>query len=217
MSGTPRARRISRLLRYAKAFCDRAKTLLTALCASGREWERRMGEAEKSYGLVGGTVTIARPREELYEFWREFSNLGKFLHNVRSVHSDDPVRAHWVLGTAEARSVELDTIVIEDVPNEMIAWRAAQGSQIAHEGRVEFRDVRGGRGTKVTAVILYDHPATAPGSPLAQEFHHQARTQARRELRRFKQLMESGEISAAVSNRHSNSNSNRHTATTAME
>jgi uncharacterized membrane protein len=176
-----------------------------------------MTECEKSYGLAGGTVTVARPREELYEFWREFSNLGKFLHNVRSVHSDDPVRAHWVIATGAARSVELDTIVIEDVPNELIAWRAAQGSQIAHEGRVEFRDAPSGWGTKVTAVILYDHPGAAAGRQFAQGFNHEARAQARRELRRFKQLMESGEIAAASSNRNSNSNSNRQSARTAME
>jgi uncharacterized membrane protein len=170
-----------------------------------------MAEAEKSYGLVGGRVTIARQREELYEFWREFSNLGKFLHNVRSVKSDDPVRARWVVGTTETQCVELDTIVIEDVPNELIAWRAAQGSQIAHEGRVEFRDAPGGRGTQVTAVILYDHPGAAAGRQFAQGFNHQAKTQARRELRRFKQLMESGELSSAVGNSY------RHSATTAME
>jgi len=172
-------------------------------------------KAEKSYGLVGGTVTIGRPREELYGFWREFSNLGKSLHNVRSVRSDDPVRARWVVGRAGAQSVELDTIVIEDVPNEIIAWRAAQGSQIAYEGRVEFRDAPGGRGTKVTAVILYDHAGASAGGQFAQEFDHEARAQARRELRRFKQLMESGEASTAVNNR--NSNSNGHSATTAME
>jgi uncharacterized membrane protein len=174
-----------------------------------------VAEAEKSYGLVGGTVTIGRPREELYEFWREFSNLGKFLQNVRSVRSEDRVCAHWVVGTAGAQSVELDTIVIEDVPNELIAWRAAQGSQIAHEGRVEFRDAPGGRGTKVTAVILYDHAGTAAAGQFAQEFNHEARAQARRELRRFKQLMERGEISTALSNR--NSNSNGLSARTAME
>ena len=156
-----------------------------------------MAEAEKSYDFVGGTVTIARPREDLYEFWREFSNLGKFLHNVRSVHSDDPVRAHWVVGAAGAQSVELDTIVIEDVPNELIAWRAAQGSQIAHQGRVEFRDAPGGLGTKVTAVILYDPPGGAAGKLFAQGFHHDAKNQARRELRRFKQLMETGAIRTA--------------------
>jgi uncharacterized membrane protein len=196
-------------------FYDRAATPLNALFRSGGNGERGMNGAEKSYGLVGGTVTIARPREVLYAFWRKFSNLGKFLRNVRSVQSEDPVRAHWVFGPAGGAGIELDTIVIEDVPNELIAWRAAQGSQIAHEGRVEFRDAPDGRGTKLTAVILYDHAGAEADLRDARHFNHAARVQARRELRRFKQLMEGGEMAAMINS--SNRNSNRHSARTAME
>jgi uncharacterized membrane protein len=110
----------------------------------------------KSYELIGRTVTVARPREELYEFWREFSNLGRFLHNVRSVQSDDPVRAHGVVGAEGQQSTVWDSMVVEDVPNELIAWRADAESQLVHEARVEFRDAPDGRGTVVTATILYD-------------------------------------------------------------
>jgi uncharacterized membrane protein len=153
-------------------------------------------EAGKGFEIVGRSVTVARPREELYEFWREFNNLGLFLHNVRSVRSDDPVHARWVVGEGE-ESVVWDSILVEDVPNEVIAWRAQAGSELAHEGRVEFRDAPGGRGTIVTATILYDAPGGKVGKLLSQLFHRDAKTQTRRELRRFKQLMETGEIATA--------------------
>jgi uncharacterized membrane protein len=154
-------------------------------------------EAGKDFEIVGRSVTVARPRQELYEFWREFNNLGRFLHNVRSVRSADPVRAHWEVGAEGEESVAWDSILVEDIPNELIAWRAEAGSQLAHEGRVEFRDAPGGRGTIVTATILYDAPGGKVGKLLSQLFHRDAKTQTRRELRRFKQLMETGEISTA--------------------
>jgi uncharacterized membrane protein len=155
-------------------------------------------EAGKGYELVGRSVTVARPREELYEFWREFSNLGSFLHNVRSIQSADPVRAHWTMDADGEQSVSWDSIVVEDIPNEVIAWRAEAGSQLTHEGRVEFRDAPGARGTVVTATILYDPPGGRVGKLFAQVLHHDAKTQTRRELRRFKQLMETGEIATAT-------------------
>jgi uncharacterized membrane protein len=154
-------------------------------------------EAGKGYELVGRSVTIARPRADLYEFWREFNNLGSFLQHVRSVRSDDPVRSHWLVGTGK-QTIGWDSIVIEDIPNEVIAWRAVDGSQVTHEGRVEFRDAPSGRGTVVAATLFYDAPGGTIGKLSAQLFHRDAKTQARRELRRFKQLMETGEISTAA-------------------
>jgi len=163
----------------------------------GASFELPPADASKGYDIVGRSVTVARPREQLYEFWREFSNLGRFLHHVRSVRSDDPVHARWEVGAEGEDSVVWDSILIEDIPNELIAWRAEAGSQLAHEGRVEFRDAPGGRGTVVTATILYDAPGGKVGKLLSQLFHRDAKTQTRRELRRFKQLMETGEISTA--------------------
>jgi uncharacterized membrane protein len=150
------------------------------------------------FELVGRTVTVNRPRQELYQFWRQFGNLAKFMQNVRSVQSTTPLMANWVAGAADEESVEWASVITEDIPNELIAWRSVEGSRVAQEGRVEFRDSARGQGTEVTATILFKRTGGALGGLLARLFHHDPKTHTRRQLRRFKQLMETGEISTAA-------------------
>jgi uncharacterized membrane protein len=152
----------------------------------------------KGIELVGRTVTVNRPRQELYQFWRQFGNLAKFMQNVRSVHSATAMLAHWEADAPREQSVEWTTVISEDIPNELIAWRSVDGSRVVQEGRVEFRDAPSRRGTEVTATILFQRTGGALGGLLAQLFHHDPKTHTRRQLRRFKQLMETGEISTAA-------------------
>ena len=150
----------------------------------------------KSAHTAGRSVIINRPREELYQFWRDFSNLATFMRGVRGVQSSDPDRAHWLIGAEEGDDVEWDTVVTEDIPNQLIAWRTPEHSHIEHEGRVEFRDAPGGRGTIVTATVICGRHGGAIGEFILRLFHKDQKTQTQRELRRFKQLMETGEIAA---------------------
>ena len=154
-------------------------------------------DAPDRYELIGRTVTINRSPEELYAFWRNFANLACFMENIQSVTVVDATRSHWVVSAPAGKSVEWDSIIEEDVPNERISWRSTEGSGIQHGGRVEFRPAHGGRGTEVSAVIAYDPPAGALGKVIAKLFQKEPRIQARRDLRRFKQLMETGEIATA--------------------
>ena len=148
--------------------------------------------------LVGRSVTINRSRHELYDFWRDFRNLPLFMENIESVVMIDPLRSQWkVKGPAES-TVEWDSIITEDVPGEIIAWTSAEGASVPNSGRIEFRDSSNGRGTVVTATITYDPPATKLGSLIARMLGREPRIQARRDLRRFKQLMETGEIPTAA-------------------
>ena len=144
--------------------------------------------------LVGRTVSINRPRQELYEFWRDFNNLPLFMENIEDVEVLDATRSHWVVAGPAGSDLEWNSIVIEDVPGEVIAWRSVEGADVDNSGRVEFRDSTNDRGTIVTVTIAYDPPAGALGKAFAKVFRREPKIQARQELRRFKQLMETGEL-----------------------
>jgi len=150
--------------------------------------------AEDDDVLVARSVTINRPRRELYEFWRDFRNLPIFMENIESVTIIDGVRSHWrVKGPAES-TLEWDSVVTEDVPGEVIAWTSAEGASVPNAGRIEFKDSGNKRGTIVTATMAYDPPGTKLGTLVAKMLGREPKIQARRDLRRFKQLMETGEV-----------------------
>jgi uncharacterized membrane protein len=147
--------------------------------------------------IVGRTVTIARSRSELYAFWRDFSNLPTFMENVERIDVTDSRRSHWVVKAPGGTEVEWDSIITSETPNARIAWSTTDDADIQHAGSVEFRDAPGNRGTEVTATIVYDPPAGAVGKAVAKLFQREPKIQARRDLRRFKQLMETGEIATS--------------------
>jgi len=148
--------------------------------------------------LVGRTVTINRDSRELYEFWRDLRNLPLFMENIESIDVFDEKRSHWrVKGPADS-TVEWDSLITEDIPGELIAWQSAEGAGVPNSGRIEFRDSGNGRGTVVSATIAYDPPAGKLGKIFAKVFQREPKIQARRDLRRFKQLMETGEIPTSV-------------------
>ena len=156
--------------------------------------------AEEWDELVGRTVTINRPRHELYAFWRDFGNLPRILENIESVTVLDERRSHWVVRAPAGTTVEWDSVIVEDIPDELISWESAPGADIANSGRIDFRDAHGRRGTLVTATIAYDPPAGAVGKLVAKLLQREPKIQARRDLRRFKQFMETGEIATSRMN-----------------
>jgi uncharacterized membrane protein len=146
--------------------------------------------------LVARAVTINRPRDELYAFWRDFSNLPPILDNVVRIDVLDGERSHWVVKSPGGGTVEWDSRIIEDREGELIAWASEEGADIPNSGRIEFRDA-GNRGTVVVATINYDQPFGTLGRVLARIFQREPKMQAQRDLRRFKQLMETGEIATS--------------------
>lgn len=151
---------------------------------------------DKGDALVGRTVTINRPRAELFAFWRDFTNLPTFMDNVERIDVIDARRSHWAVRAPAGRTVEWDAVITEERDGEMIAWASTEGADVPNSGRIDFRDA-GARGTVVTATILYDPPAGVVGKVLAKLFQREPAIQARRDLRRFKQLMETGEVATA--------------------
>jgi uncharacterized membrane protein len=151
--------------------------------------------------LIGRTVTINRPRAELYAFWRDFTNLPSFMDNVERIELLDERRSHWTVKAPGGSHVEWAAVVTEEREGEYIAWTSEEGADVPNSGSIAFKDAQGGRGTIVTATILYDPPAGIIGKVIAKMFQREPAIQARRDLRRFKQLMETGEVATGARNR----------------
>ncbi|MBO9726713.1 MAG: SRPBCC family protein [Novosphingobium sp.] len=163
---------------------DVRRDALTALMGTAR------GE------LIGRTVTVNRPRSQLFAFWRDFSLLPSFMDNVERIDILTPSRSHWVVKAPAGKSVEWDAVITEERQDELIAWTSSEDADVVSSGRIEFRDA-GERGTLVTATIAYEPPAGLVGKLVAKIFQREPAIQARRDLRRFKQLMETGEVATS--------------------
>ncbi|MEW4448832.1 SRPBCC family protein [Qipengyuania sp. JC766] len=147
--------------------------------------------------ILGRTVTIRKGRSELYEFWRDFENLPRFMENVDEIRKDGDARI-WVIKAPAGQTVEVRTEVVSDVENQTIAWRSVEGSDIETNGEVTFADAPGDRGTRVSLVMFYDPPAGSLGRVIAKAFQREPEVQARHDLKRFKMLMETGEIATSA-------------------
>jgi uncharacterized membrane protein len=143
---------------------------------------------------VERTASILRSPEELYGFWRHFENLPRFMHYLESVQTTGGNRSHWVAkGPLDAR-IEWDAEITDDRPNERIGWRSLPGSGVDTEGTVHFMPAPANRGTIVKVVMHYDPPGGKVGAAVAWLFGRSGRQEVQEDLRRFKRLMETGEV-----------------------
>jgi uncharacterized membrane protein len=155
------------------------------------------GEANGHEGiLVERTVTVNRPKEELFQMWRDFENLPRFMQHLESVHveDEDSGRSHWVAKAPMGQNVEWDSEVIEEHENELLVWKSLPGSSVESMGRVEFKDAPGGRGTVVHVAMRYNPPAGSLGAAFAKLFGEEPDQQVNEDLHHFKQIMETGEV-----------------------
>jgi len=174
-----------------------AVTALDVLCAqqlSGGEGAGEDGGAKGGTTQVKNSLIINRPPQELYQYWRNFENLPNIMHHLESVKVKGEGRSHWVAKAPAGTSVEWDAEITEDRPNELIAWRSLEGSDVDNSGSVRFEPAPGNRGTIVKVEINYTPPGGALGSLVAKLFGEEPGQQAQESLRTFKQLMETGEV-----------------------
>jgi uncharacterized membrane protein len=143
---------------------------------------------------VKEAITINRPRNEVYEFWHNFENLPRFMAHLESVQVLDERRSRWKAKAPAGSTVEWEAETIEDRPNELIAWRALPDSTVPNSGSVQFRDAPGGRGTEVLVELRYQPPGGKISALIAKLFGEEPGQQVKGDLRRFKQVMEVGEI-----------------------
>ncbi len=156
----------------------------------------------KGSSVSGRAVTINKPVAEVYGYFRDFSNLPHFMENIESITVMDDVRSHWVVKAPGKTTVEWDARVTAEEANRFIEWTSEEGADVPNSGRVEFKDTPG-RGTVVVATIVYAPPLGVVGKVVAKMFQREPAIQARRDLARLKQLMETGEIATrAVNPKH---------------
>jgi uncharacterized membrane protein len=145
---------------------------------------------------VEKTVTINRPASELYNYWRNLTNLPNFMKHLKSVTNQDQTGqvSHWVANAPLNFNVEWDAQIVKDEPDHLIAWSALENADIDNCGFVRFQPATANRGTEVKVVLEYQPPGGALTNAIAQLFGESPQEQVGDELNRFKQLMETGEI-----------------------
>lgn len=138
--------------------------------------------------------TINRSAEELYAFWRDFENLPRFMDHLVAVRNIDERRSHWVAKAPGHRTVEWDAEIINEIANELIGWRTLNRADVVSAGSVTFKASDRGRGTQIHVRLQYNPPAGKIGAAIAWMLGHEPSQTIQEDLRRFKALMEAGEV-----------------------
>ncbi|MDI3339904.1 MAG: SRPBCC family protein [Sphaerobacter sp.] len=158
-------------------------------------WVQSRLPARGERGLVvERAVTVLRPPEELYGVWRTLENLPRFMPHLQAVTASGDGRSHWVAAGPAGSTVEWDARIVAEQPNELLRWESLPGARVPHRGEVRFSPAPGERGTEVRVRLEYDRPAGLLGATVAQLVGRGADRQVREGLRRFKRIMETGEI-----------------------
>ncbi|OBH88258.1 SRPBCC family protein [Mycobacterium sp. E2733] len=139
-------------------------------------------------------VTVRRTPEEVYRFWRDLENLPSFMHHLKSVTTGADGQSHWVANAPAGQSVQWDAQITEDDTNRRIAWQSLPGSVIENGGSVEFTPTATGDGTEVRVRIGYHIPGGLFGKATASLFGESPEQQVNDDLRRFKQILETGQV-----------------------
>ena len=162
-------------------------------------FSRRHGGGDLA--LVGRSVTIRKERQELFDYFRDFQNLPSFMENLDRVENRGDGHNVWVIRAPAGRTVDVETRISSEEDGHHIAWQSVEGSDIATSGRVTFEDAPGDRGTRVGLDMAYDPPGGIVGRGIAKLFLREPDIQARHDLKRFKMLMETGEIATSARTR----------------
>jgi uncharacterized membrane protein len=186
--GSPRSDR-ARLLAATAAVVG--ATVVDVLCAQqyGPRATRRQGPLPITVSLV-----IDRSPEDLYGHWHDFANLPTFMTYLESVQNTGERRSHWVAKGPAGSHIEWDAEITEDRPNAFIAWRTVGESDVHHRGSVRFEPAAGNRGTMVTVELHYRPMGGSLGAAIATLFGKEPSQTIKMDLRRFKQVMETGEV-----------------------
>jgi uncharacterized membrane protein len=147
---------------------------------------------------VERAVTVNRQAPELYAIWRDPANLPRLIEFVKSVEMLSDTEARWRVRGPAGTTIEWDAEIINEIPNELLAWKSIGDADIANAGSLHFRATPDGRGTEVRLVVEYEPPAGHLGAWLANVVQENPDAQVREALRRFKQLAETGEAATTT-------------------
>lgn len=179
------------LFRGATGFCP----VKAVIMQNGTDGDESAAVFDYDDGYdVDHSVTVMRPATDLYAFWRRFENLPQIMDHLESVTELGDKRSRWVAEAPAGRTVEWEAEIINDIPNELIAWKTLEGSDVTSAGSVHFTEAPGARGTEVRVHLRYEPPFGAAGRLIAKLFREEPSIQVADDLRRFKQMMETGEV-----------------------
>jgi uncharacterized membrane protein len=143
---------------------------------------------------VEHAITINKPPGEIYQYWRDLTNLPKIMSFLESVTLQDDKRSHWVAKAPAGTRVEWDAEIINDEPDKLIAWKSLADAAVANAGSVRFLPAPGDRGTELRITLDYLPPGGKIAAAVAKLFGRAPRQEIVEDLRRFKQFMETGEV-----------------------
>ena len=162
-----------------------------------REQRRAAGGYIEDEVSVERAITVTRPIEEVFAFWKGYANLPRFMRHLTSVETLGENRTRWTATGPAGVAVSWDAETTVERENEWIAWRSLENADVCHHGSVRFRQAPGDRGTEVHVHLQYRPPAGRLGRGIAWLFGEEPGQQIKEDLRRFKQLLETGEIPLA--------------------
>jgi len=169
-------------------------TALDILCAQHLSQLEATGEGtERGKTSVSATVVVGASPQECYRFWRSLDNAPRFMSMIQNVEVRGERTSHWFASLDGKKTVEWDAEITEDQPDRSLAWRSLPGSDFYHSGSVQFEQAAGGRGTLVQASFNYSNPLSA-AALLGKLVGKDPEQVLYKDLRRFKQLVETGEI-----------------------
>jgi uncharacterized membrane protein len=140
------------------------------------------------------TIVVNREVQDAYEFWLNFEQFPRFMKHLKQVSVTQDGRSHWTASGPGGMTYEWDAEVVETRPNELIRWRSLPGADVDNEGSVHFERAPGGRGTLVRVNLRYDPPAGVLGAAVATLLGREPGQEVQEDLRRFKQVIETGEV-----------------------
>jgi uncharacterized membrane protein len=148
----------------------------------------------KHFTKVTRSVTVNKPAEEIFGFWRKLENLPLVADNLVSVTQTTSTESHWVTKGPFNSTLEWDAEITREEKNRLLSWRTKEGSPVEHVGEIAFVAAPGGQGTEIRLTVEYVLPAGFVVSKLAGMSGRGPEQQAARQLGRFKALMEVGEV-----------------------
>jgi uncharacterized membrane protein len=151
---------------------------------------------------VEESLAVNQPPQACYAMWRDLANLPRFMRRVESVQPGGGARSHWVAKGPGGTKVEWDAELTRDEPGELLSWRSVEGSDLPNSGAVRFIPAPGNRGTIVSVTMQYEPPAAILGFTLAKLVGEAPAHEVREDLRRFKRLLETGEIPTTEGQSH---------------
>jgi len=154
---------------------------------------KQLSSGTKGIHASASCIVNAQP-DEVYRFWRQFTNLPRFMEHLESVTEMGEGRSHWVAKGPAGMKVEWDAMIVADEPGRVITWRSLENSDVDNAGAVRFEPAPGGRGTIIKVNIQYNPPGGVVGATVAKLFGEEPNQQLEDDLRRFKQVIELGEV-----------------------